>query len=365
MFIKIPKHHHFHQTELIVLKHVAVTCAHLQQPQISMNRLKSTQLQELALHCGYLTASAKPARIDAIERSAKFANGLLPKNHAAGLPLRVLSIDVGIKNFSYCKATYVGNAAVVDEWSVMDLHEKYGNNTLNSSVLVTEEKAYMAKLAVNVVDSLLLPTSRTALVPHIVTVENQRTRSNNSTATLPNVLLNFILEHMIYATIAARKSTHAALSDTQVVSMNSNKMVNFWFARFQDRKKKQSSAKSKRLRSILLDGWLIDNSIAPFDLSLLSQLLPVDYADMKPAERTRAVNRQLGLPPKQKRDDLVDSLLYNLAIVKQLQHHQELHACIQQDDPDVLASLVDRWNRQHLEYLTPLLSDSDFSLANG
>lgn len=320
-----------------------------------MNGLKLSTLHNLALHCGYPTQTTKAARVEA----AKSYWPLLDR--LASFPTKILSIDVGIKNFSYCKLEYgskanrsTANDSVplrITKWNHVNLHDRFGALYIpltSSRESLVDSKAYLAHLAVLVVDSVLLcPKWK----PQIITIENQRTRSNSNSATLPNVLLNFTLEHMIYSALAARQMTDPQLQLTVIMPMNSNKMVNFWLTRF-IAKSKISSSQSKLLRTNLLYGWLAEPKLAPFALPNLN--LSPGFEEKSARAKTQAFLDALSLDtPPTKVDDLVDCALYNLALAKQLEHHQELRKTLLEDGD--VAQLVKKWDMQHCGYLWPVV----------
>lgn len=267
-----------------------------------------------------------------------------------------------MKNFSYCKvaySSYKSPAPIISEWNHLDLHKKFGDKyalRTGDPESLFDSKAYLAQLAVAVVDNVLMDPE---WVPHVITIENQRTRSNTNSATIPNVLLNYTLEHMIYAAFAARQQENPNFSKTTVVPMNSNKMVNFWISRWVDNPR-VSALRSKRIRTALLWGWLSDPAKSPFDFKDLMSHLPAEFAELKTSAKTQAVLKslQFDVCPK-KSDDLVDCLLYNLAFIKQLQHHDQLKNC-----PDEgLVDLVHLWDVEHCNYIAPLLEEFNLTLS--
>lgn len=338
-----------------------------------MNSLKVSALTRLALHCGYAGGTTKAARVLACSRAAAVAQRVLASQPPG--PLNVLSVDVGLKNFSYCKVSYAGGHADVREWSHLNLHEQYGH--LHGAKFRAEQldgaesgecdglggpgeqKAYLASLALAVVDSVF---AAPAWVPHVITIENQRTRSAANKVTLPNVLLNFTLEHMMYAAFAARQTTNAALANTLVVPVHANKMVGFWISRFLAANAKFSGAKSKVYRTQLVHGWLARPEHSPFSLSL-SGRLPADFAALSYRKRNNAVLDVVdALQRPKKVDDLVDCLLYNLQYAMELQHHLQLQEALVRDGD--IPTLIDEWDTQHCSYLEPLLAETPLELAH-
>ncbi|RKP31026.1 Ydc2-catalyt-domain-containing protein [Metschnikowia bicuspidata] len=314
-----------------------------------LSALKTTTLNSFALHCGLATASTKAARVAAIAHLGQPFQHIL--GHS-GDSLRVVSVDVGLKNFAYCRASYSGASAALHGWDVVNLHQKFGDASDALAADSVDSKVYLARLAVAVVDEILLAGD----VPHVVTVESQRTRSNSNKVTLPNVLLNFSFEHMLYAVLAARQSRNASLAPITVVPMNSKKMVNFWLARYVEMKRLKP-AQSKGLRTALLYSWLLHNEYCPFDMTSLLRQIPPEFGLLAASRKVRVLTETLRLESVPKKvDDMVDSFLYNMAIAKHIQRYQEILEC----ERTTLAyqSLIETWDRQHCRYLTAFLSDT-------
>lgn len=352
-----------------------------------LEALKQSTLHSFGLHCGFPLHVNKAGRLQQISKLSWLLDKIL-KNKGKG-PLRVVSVDVGIKNFSYCNIKYSSNANHIDKWDVCDLHSKFGfKDPLFSRYLGStryeadketdsfdtdeeledekkaiadllddsiDSKAYLSRLAVSVVDEFLLSGE----LPHVITVECQRTRSNTNKLTLPNVMLNHSFEHMLYAVLAARQSSDSKLSNIAIIPMISNKMVNFWLSRFLVRKK-ESIARTKKLRSELAFSWFQDEAIAPFKYESCSPL-PPNFPKLNARHKFQSLANALDLnvTPK-KRDDLIDSFLYNAAFAKQLQHYKEYLDC--DPTPGAIEALVKSWDEHHITYLKGLTESGDYEL---
>ncbi|OBA20661.1 Ydc2-catalyt-domain-containing protein [Metschnikowia bicuspidata var. bicuspidata NRRL YB-4993] len=324
-----------------------------------MNLLRIKDLQRLATHCGYRTDVSKLGRIAAIAETGAFFERVL--GNRPNESLDVLSVDVGLKNFSYSKVSYQQNTADIKEWAVVNLHSKYGTPEYIDEGSLVDLKAYMAKLAVSVVDNVLISS---LWVPKIITIENQRTRSNSSKATLPNVLLNFTFEHMLYAAFVARQTTNPAYESLVVMPMNANKMVSFWLSRYIAKGCPYSPSRSKTYRKNMLYGWLKAPHIAPFDISSFTNLLPADFPSMGTNLLNTSLRLALNIEHKgAKVDDLVDSLLYNLSIARQIFHHQEIQTLAAAHDKDGILARLEQWDVEHLKFIEPVLNSSDLFLA--
>lgn len=315
--------------------------------------LKLAPLHNAALHCGYPAMGAKAERLNAIKESSAIYNSFRLK------PLNILSIDVGIKNFSYAKLLYdkvkqKGRGVVLHDWNHVNLHNRFGDTSANS--LKSLLKPYMAQIAVKVVDEILLGGK---WEPSLILMESQRTRSNMNSATLPNVLLNYTLEHMIYAAYAARMTIPG--KEAPIISTNSTKMVNFWINRFIEKDDRMSPSFSKKIRAGLLFGWLSEPESSPVDLSSISARLPSDFAELSFRKQTAAFIDSFSFECRPgKADDLIDCLLYNIASYLQLSHHYELQNYIKKEE-DALP-LLQSWDETHINYLKPLLEEFELKL---
>lgn len=394
--------------------------------------IKQSLLHSFALHCGFTLHVNKIGRLKAIAHLRWTFDKILRN---VGLdPLRVVSVDIGIKNFSTCYATYKTDSTEINSWSVSNLHETLGPddplysrysgelsknkesseidrfcddrsdltksngsikdekdsgsdkggsvndkkgsvndkkdsvndkkgskknkkdsriiNDLNKEVFENimndsiDSKSYLARLAVGAVDNILLKSPE---IPHIITVECQRTRSNSNKVTLPNVILNLLFEYMLYATIAARQSCDPKLANIILLPMNSNKMVNFWISRFIPRQK-MTPAKTKALRALLFYSWFQDPSISPFTFEILRPV-PKTLNKLSSNDKFKAVALSLDLEISlAKKDDLIDSFLYNVAIAKQIQHYKEFLKC--EPSPEAYEELIREWDKQHEEHVS-------------
>lgn len=343
----------------------------------ALSALNGSTLHSFALHCGFPSGATKALKLAAISHLSWPLQRAL--NNSKNEPFHVVSVDLGLKNFSYCKAFYLSSKFDLVGWDVVNLHDRFGTKDplfdRYSALVETEDpkalaktvlgvisnsvdsKAYMARLAVAVVDEILLTSD---FRPHVITIESQRTRSNSNKVTIPNVLLNFSLENMIYAALASRQSRDPKLTDVVVVPMSSNKMVNFWLARF-IRKIKLTPLRSKNLRTALLYSWFLDPTLSPFDYSGLVRGLPENFHSFPTNKKMKALAAVLDvkMPPK-KVDDLVDCFLYNAAIAKHIQHYQAYVEC--EPTKEAYTELILEWDRHHCNYLQRFLKQTAIEL---
>lgn len=273
-----------------------------------------------------------------------------------------MAVDMGLKNFSYCMFHGIDITSKKQpllrrgSWKKYDLHNVFGNHYASlhgdrDSLL--ETKRYLSFLSYSVIEDIIL---RPQFRPHIVVIETQRTRSNSLNATLPNVLLNYTLENMMYSTLYTLQRNNAWLSEMTIIPMTANKMVHFWLKRFVS--DSVSSSKTKSIRLELFFDWLDnDEGRSPFvhDLKLAE-----NFRSMSNVQKSRQILSNLNLPEKDNKiDDLVDSLLYGLTIYKNLQSLRELSEYIEQGK--CIETYVAQTTAQHVDLIKNLLSSANIN----
>lgn len=307
-----------------------------------MLRQKLKVLKEIAFYCGIPSSLAKEELATLLTSTLNARNDFKP-------PLNVISIDVGLSNFSFADVSYKNWSSKphINRWNHTNLKEKFSfaqNETWRSS---------LSSLAVNAVDKLLLAGKKK---PSIILIEAQRTRNAFSTATLPIVLLNFAFEQMLYATLAARDSS------IPVRPINASQMVPFWVSHYLQKQSKITPACSKKYRCSLVLGWLADPLLAPMDLSSITSHLPQDFSTMSTRAKTKSLlaSYPFEVAPA-KIDDLIDALLYNIATFLQLRrsHDVQQHLMVS-DNPE---PLLHKWYDEHCHYLSPVLSEYNLQLG--
>ncbi|KAI5960715.1 CCE1 [Candida margitis] len=335
-----------------------------------LHRYKIPILNDIALHCGSpILGTTKASRIEGI-----IAQYQLYLTQWHNLACRnTLSIDIGIKNFSYCKTTTKKTTAtrptvegatdatqqnltslsawpvIVTHWQKLNLDTKYGSlyTHLLHQDTILDTKRYLNHITNHLVDDILAPN-----LSNVKIMEIQRTRSNNNAKTLPTILTNHILENLILS----------KMYPSLVVPMTSMKLIHFWLYRFIT-KESINSGKLKK-----------NNKIIRRDLILawfgkLYQLEGYENNNIRTSEGTKSIGSSsqltmcqlldhLHLSKGDKTDDLIDSLLYNLCINCQLNHLYQFHTCLQQqkDDDDYnLIEFVENANQFHLDLIQPVI----------
>lgn len=301
---------------------------------------KVSTLNDLAILTGSpVISNNKSCRIEGLTAGYYFY-----LNHYHKIPSTqrsTLSIDVGIKNFSYCKSKSSKFPITITKWDKLNLDNKYGND--NYSLILHKDSILDNKRYLNQLTQLLV----NELQPNkydVVIMEIQRTRSAGNTSTLPNVLLNYTLENLILGYIYPQI----------VIPMTSFKMTNFWLHRFITRSstntKKLKINHNKGIRFELMKLWLNKLFVLPKYTNL--ELTKLDLL------------KYLNLDKSEKIDDLIDSLLYNLTINCQFQHFNEFHQLMVSNDGDIAQFVHDK-NKYHLELIQPIIDKYGLELKPG
>ncbi len=301
----------------------------------------------------------------------------------------IVGVDVGLKNFAYCRLRAEGflqhlATPSITEWSKLDLHEAFLksyqpmlDNSYTSDTILTDNlldsTRYLSHLSNKVVSEVLFPgAASNDSTPTVAVIEHQRTRSVGQSSTLPNVMNNSLLEHMMLASFYARDWLQC-----MVIPVYAQSMAHFWINRFAHEltkdSKKAMAKHSKSLRTRLVYHW-INRSIQACGMAsehspvtLGTQLLAtLDLFTSKPfiefANKPQKLLQMLQLDEAKitncKVDDLVDSLLHGLSYY---QYHKNklalmmtLDKCIGVDKPQ---EMIDEFVRARTSAQLALLND--------
>lgn len=315
---------------------------------------KISTLNDLAILTGSpIISTNKSCRIEGLTAGYYFYLNHYHKFLSTQKQRTTLSIDVGIKNFSYCKSKSSKSTSsstlitsnfsiIITKWDKLNLDTQYGGD--NYSLIlhkdsILDNKRYLNQLTKSLVNELQ-PNEY-----DVVIMEIQRTRSAGNTSTLPTVLLNYTLENLIFGNIYPQI----------VIPMTSFKMTNFWLHRFITRsttntKQLKSNNNNKGIRFELMKLWLNKLFILPkYPQNELTKLDLLKY---------------LKLDKSEKIDDLIDSLLYNLTINCQFQHLAEFHQLMVSNNGDIAQFVHDK-NKYHLQLIQPIIDKYELELKPG
>ncbi|KAK6463532.1 cruciform cutting endonuclease [Scheffersomyces coipomensis] len=310
-----------------------------------LSKCKIDSLNQLALISGIpIGGTNKQGRIESL------INGLNIQKRLPERNISILSIDIGIKNFSYCQMNDVNvqsdTANIVNNWTKIDLNQIYGSSyvPIVSSSSMIDSKRYLNYCCQNLVKDIT-----TAKKPDLVIMETQRTRSNNNAITIPNVLLNYTFENIFYSNL------YNKYPDLLIVPMSSTSMIHFWFNRFVNKKSLKNLSTAKKSRANLFFHWLEMNKL--FTIPGYK----VD-ADLSIPKKSQSLLNHLDLIKGDKVDDLIDSLFYNLTIKAHVHNQKELYNLLQQEDADLNYYII-KHNITQLSLVLDIIQQFDMELA--
>lgn len=352
-----------------------------------LSTYKAKTLNNILISCGFPSYSKKSENISSIINGLKlFHENKLIYDKIKCKKLTILSIDIGIKNFSYCKSindiTINGNRngnrngngngnggskINLNNWFNINLINEFPfesiTNDLNSMI---NTKKHLSHLSNSIINEIILQDP----IPQIISIEVQRTRSNGKNSTLPTILLNYTLENMIYSSfhthqILEKKELKKNLDSSLIIPVNSRNLVNFWINRFINKSSiKFNASLTKKLRYQLIINNLKNLNFLSFE----NLNIPPNFEKLTTIQKLNFFKKNLSVKDKNnedndkpskiiKIDDLIDSLLYNLMFYQNLSNQYQLIQCIE-NNHDLLPE-VDNWNKFNLNLLKDIIIDHD------
>ncbi|KAI5954827.1 CCE1 [Candida theae] len=316
----------------------------------SLQGYKVSTLNDIALHCGSpILGTTKATRIEGILSQYQL---YLTQWHSL-TRRNTLSIDIGVKNFSYCKTSTKATESeqlnisnwplLVTHWEKINLDTQYGSSykPLLHQDTVLDTKRYLNHITNNLITDRLTPESSNVKI-----MEIQRTRSNNNAKTLPTIMTNHTLENLLLA----------KMYPDLVIPMTSMKLIHFWLYRFIT---KESTVKLKRTNKIIRR----DLILAWFGKLYQLQEQKQHSVDKSGGLTVSLLLEYLGLPQGEKTDDLIDSLLYNLCINCQLNHLAHFHKYVENENNDGnLIDFIEDANQFHLGLIEPVVDKYNLDL---
>lgn len=324
-----------------------------------LSKCTTNSLNHIAILCGFHIPSkcTKAGRIDSIVSGLQFINQLPSK-------VNILLIDIGIKNFSYCRTEAVDLHAHplhqhrISEWSKLNLDHVFGTNY---SPVISPDHPLDKRRYLNYITQLITDTCvGKNEPPTLVIFEAQRTSNaggGGRSGMLPTVLLNYTFENILYTNFYLR------YPQTSVWPLSATRMASLWINRYFDKASMKLLRKnSKTFRLRLLFYWLIEDVL--FKSAALSK--NDSFVGMKETEIARKLILSLKLSDDEmvnrlKIDDLVDSLLYNLTAIQYLKNLHLLKQALENGHD--LKEFVHKQNSRHILLLKPLTKEYDLILS--
>ncbi|ODQ80477.1 hypothetical protein BABINDRAFT_160757 [Babjeviella inositovora NRRL Y-12698] len=286
-------------------------------------KARNDTLKAFCRHCGVSPTGNKSDLVAAL------STGFIAPNRK---PYSVLSIDMGIRNFSFCRLLMENGAKpTIEEWRKIDVDRYCGNSTPVYSPLAYSQIAY------DIVNQIVYNSAYA--VPDLVLIERQRLRSGSSKNVFEHVLRVIMLENMLHASIYAVKKLDPAREKTRVDSSSPAEMVRYWCT-----EEKLTATKSKTLRVNMVARWLegyLHGEDIPFELNKKYQqkVVNVDPKVKKLRSQSKKLyktimkgedsEKEVGTGETEKGDDLVDSLLHGLAFHQWQCNRRELQRLVE------------------------------------
>lgn len=268
----------------------------------------------------------------------------------------VLSIDVGVKNFSYCKmeieADNPYNKPIeIVEWDKLDVLNWYGDQNLEFNPV------NYAALASSIVSRLIL--GKTAR-PDLILIERQRFRSMGSSSVLEAVIRSAVLENMIFASLKSLKDYEPNNFQYLVQSSSPLIMTSFWesYKTSTDlRFDKLESASRKKHRIELVSDWILNSKtikLKGLTKDLLSQF---SNGPNNSRRLNKIVNSINGITKSDsetnKSDDLADSLLHGITWLRFEKNKQMFNQTLR-ENPEFLNEKLLEIETNHIEELNEI-----------
>ncbi|KAI5966862.1 CCE1 [Candida pseudojiufengensis] len=313
-----------------------------QQIITKLKSCKISTLNDIAILCGSpILGPTKSKRIEGIISQYNLFQNQFLNNVGPTKKQSILSIDIGIKNFSYCKSYTSSNfnwPIEINKWDKLNLNEKYGINyvpVLNPSTII-DQKRYLNFITNSLIDDLKPNLSK------IKIIEIQRTRSNNNSKTLPIIMQNSIFENLLLLKIYPEFC----------FLVTSFKMIHFWIYRFISKTSEKNLKKNNKIIR------------KEFIFSVFNKLFKIPgYTESK--LDSKKLLEHLKLQKNEKIDDLIDSLLYNLLINCQLNNLYEFNNIINnnnENDNGDLIEFIELRNKFHIDLIKPLIEKYELEL---
>ncbi|KAF7932725.1 uncharacterized protein EAE98_004024 [Botrytis deweyae] len=244
--------------------------------------LKAAALKQIAFKCGISTSGTKPLIIQRLQDELPQITSTNTKGSSADAkPLRILSIDMGIRNFSFClleipssKPTSKSRSSkknlnptipipILQSWQKLSLLPQSPPNADPETKEKTRNEftpSILSTAAYSLIRHTLLPLSPT----HIL-IERQRFRSMGSKHILEWTIRVNMLESMLWATL--KTLAEEKVWSGEVIEIAPRKVGSFWVEesglldgeeeKFKKvRNTKEVKARTKGAKIDLVRGWL-------------------------------------------------------------------------------------------------------------
>ncbi|KFY23725.1 hypothetical protein V491_02432 [Pseudogymnoascus sp. VKM F-3775] len=312
-----------------------------------LSTLKGAALKQLAFKCGVSTSGVKATLCQRLKDEIPLLPGskLAEKSGVKRQPMRILSIDMGIRNLAYCVLDVATDSSLpkLVAWQRIAVSSAPVPNNDKSELATKVEKESFEPPVLSAAAFKLL---RKTLLPHNPThilIERQRFRSMGSPKILEWTVRVNMLESMIYAILLTLRE-EGAWNGT-VVPVAPGKVGPFWLegegdvttgalegvgigdssqdsvVKAKTRNAKLAKALNKGAKIDLVRNWLAIGDRVGVDSPDVEALVKayLDKWDKKPGgvKGKRPVKDAIATIEKMgKLDDLADSLLQGMAFIQ-------------------------------------------------
>ncbi|ODV94106.1 hypothetical protein PACTADRAFT_76741 [Pachysolen tannophilus NRRL Y-2460] len=251
-------------------------------------KLTNNVLMSICRNCGFqISTAASKARLienvaSSLETKSLIFNPLKSvKNNGHGDDnFKILSIDMGIKHFAYCKISIKKSQSfkgkpVIDEWNKMNLIN-WSSSVIPSGATGTLEFTPLnySKLSNELIFELIYSNGYN---PDLILIERQRFRTMGNSNVLENILKSNILENMLFSSLTTLNRYDSTKFQSLLVSSSPLTMTNYWVnyktMAVNNGKKideninspPNNAENSKKIRIKLVSNWITNNINKDFD----------------------------------------------------------------------------------------------------
>ncbi|CAF9932453.1 MAG: hypothetical protein GOMPHAMPRED_006580 [Gomphillus americanus] len=307
------------------------------------DKLKATQLTRLARLTGVNSSSKTKA---AIAQSLQSIVDASSRDHADRTqPVRIASIDVGLKNLAYCVIEHPngGSTPLIRAWRRLDLSGKDGiEDKLNATRSFSNQD--LARVAVNLIHNIILEQSVLERPSHVL-IEQQRWRSGGG----PNVFQWTVrvntFEAMLWAVTTTFKQQ--GIWNGQVHAVNPAQVAALWLENqrqkglsVQQKYRDLKFAKLRLLRDWTTEERLVSSGCAESDVVFEA------LRDGSATDGKRRMKKGSETPELAKLDDLADCLIQGVTWLQWLGNRRLLA----EKGEEGVRELLDRESAPRMHY---------------
>lgn len=287
----------------------------------NLSKFKSTQLKQLAGHCGLNISGTKATIVADLVQTVEKGPENAHIQHDR--PTTLLSVDLGLRNIALCHFAFssVSQVPHITNWNLIGLEGLDQNRSLMQPVF--------ASMALQLVKTAFISCDYTSadirpnILPDIILIEQQRIRSSGSCSVPEHIAKINILEGMLHAILQTYVQEHNL--STHLLSVPAKRIMNYWIrnpAVLQRATTSKRYLATKKAKVNLVQSLLTENN------------------DKEPVFTLEKPDLDCFLhcaKPKTKKDDLCDAFLQglgwimwqrNLARLRNVSDYEELETIL-------------------------------------